>query len=87
MGDVERLQAENEALRAELDGCRRRELEALRTQLAEAKAAAEHYRLEAQRNADLGREIHREGQAESARLKARIQSLEQLPNARPVQRS
>ena len=76
------LQAENEKLRQEIEAYRLRELESLRDQLAEAKAEAAHYRSEAQRNADLGRKIHAEQQAEIDRLQNRLQSLEQLPNAR-----
>jgi len=80
--DVERIQAENEQLRRQVDGYRQRELDALREQLVEAKAAAAHYRTEAQRNADAGRQIHTEAEREIGRLRTRIQSLEQLPNAR-----
>lgn len=84
MADTEAVQAENAELRQQLEVYRLRELESLKTQLAEAKAEAVHYRNEAQRNADLGRRIHTEQQAEIDRLRARLQTLEQLPNARPT---
>lgn len=82
MTDLESVQAENQQLRAEIEAYRLRELESLKTQLAEAKAEAAHYRSEAQRNADLGRKIYSEQQAEIDRLRTRLQTMEQLPNAR-----
>jgi hypothetical protein len=83
MGEAE-LQAENEALRQQIEEHRQRELEALRQQLTEARADAAHYRAEAERNASVGRQIHLESQEELNRLRARIQALENLPNARPT---
>jgi len=80
--EVERLQAENAQLRQQLDDHRLRELKELRQQLAEARADVTHYRNEAQRNADLGRQIAAEAQAEFTRLRERVQALEKLPNAR-----
>lgn len=82
MSDTEKLQTEVDGLRQQLEAYRQRELDALRGQLAEATASTAHYRAEAQRNADLGRQIHTEAQAEISRLVFRVQSLEQLPNAR-----
>jgi len=76
--------AEIEKLREQVEGYRQRELADLREQLASAKADAVHYRAEAERNATIGRQIHTESQAEIARLRARVQSLEHLPNARPA---
>jgi len=82
--DAQQLQAENDALRQELEANRQRELTDLRQQLTEAKADAAHYRAEAERNANLGRQIHAEGQAEITRLRERIQLLENVPNVRPA---
>jgi hypothetical protein len=76
------LQAENAELRGQIEDHRLRELSDLREQLAQAKADAAHYRAEVERNADLGRQIHQEAEAERIRLQTRIQSLEQLPNGR-----
>jgi hypothetical protein len=84
MADIEVVQAENAQLRQQLEAYRLRELETLKTQLAEAKAEAVHYRGEAQRNADLGHKIYAEQQTEIDRLRIRLQTLEQLPNARPT---
>lgn len=84
MGGPEHLQAENVELRQQIEAYRLSELTILREQLAEARAAAEHYRAEAERNAEIGRQIHREAEAELTHLKARLQALEQLPNARVV---
>ena len=84
MSVSEQLQAENEELRQQVEAYRQSELVALREQLAEARAQATHYHAEAERNAEIGRQIHREAEAELAHLKARLQALEQLPNARVV---
>ncbi len=79
------LQAENAELRQQVEQHRLRELSELRELLTQAKADVAHYRAEAERNAELGRQIHRETEVERVRLQARIQSLEQLPNGRTVQ--
>ncbi len=80
MSDPERLQAENESLREEIDGYRQRELADLRQQLAEAKSDVVHYRAEAERNANTGRQIYNEAQAELTRLRDQVRSLEELRN-------
>ena len=82
MSNPEKLQAEVDDLRQQLEAYRLGELAALREQLTEAKASVVHYRAEAERNADIGRQIHREQQAEIDRLTLRVQSSEQLSNAR-----
>lgn len=82
MSDTEKVQAENEELRQQVEAYRLRELEDLRTQLAEAKAAAAHYRAEAERNAEAGRALHREAQAEITRLRTKIEAAENLQNGR-----
>lgn len=68
--------SEIERLRAQLEECRLRELEDLRTQLAEAKAQVEHFREEAQRNATLGHQIAREAEVERGKLLERINAIE-----------
>jgi len=78
------LQAENDVLREQVEAYRHRELADLRDQLAVAKADASHYRAEAERNAGIGRQIHAESQAEIARLRDRVQTLEGMPNARTI---
>ncbi len=82
MADIEAVQAENKKLRQEVEAYRLRELETLKTQLAEAQAEAAHYRSEAQRNADLGHKIHDGQQAEIDRLQTKLLTAERLPNAR-----
>ncbi len=82
MADPEQLQAEVEILRQQVEVYRQSELDTLREQLAEAKASSAHYKGEAERNAEVGRQIHREAEAERTRLLVRVQALEQLPNAR-----
>lgn len=69
-------------LRQQVEEYRLRELESLQTQLAEAKAKAEHYRAEAERNAQIGHQIAREAEAERARLRERISVLEQSSSVR-----
>lgn len=73
---------EIDRLRAELEEYRQRELRSLGAQFAEAKALAEHYRSEAQRNADIGRQIAAEAERERTMLKAQIEARES--SARPV---
>lgn len=68
----ESLQAENERLRAEVESYRQRELADLRSQLAAAREAAEHYRSEAHRNSELARQIDALANSEIARLKSQL---------------
>ena len=82
MDELQRLQTDNENLRQQLEAYRQRELVDLREQLTLARADAAHYRTEAERNASVGRQIHLTAQEEITRLRTRIESLEQLPNAR-----
>ncbi len=84
MNDVDRLQAENEELRQQIDSHRQREVAELRQQLAEARAEVVHYRSEAFRNVEVGRQLHAEAQGEITRLKNRVQVLEGMSNARPA---
>lgn len=72
------MTSEVETLRAQLEEYRQRELTDLRQQLAEARASAEHYRAEAQRNADVGRQIAAESGVTIAELRAKISTLEQV---------
>lgn len=67
--------ADLDRLQAELEEYRLRELEGLRTQLAEANALVEHYRSEAHRNAELGQQIAAEAGRERALLKGEVQAL------------
>ena len=69
-------------LRSQLEAYRLRELEDLRSQLAEAKAQAAHFRAEADRNVQIGHQIAREAEAERARLRERINVLEQSNSVR-----
>jgi hypothetical protein len=71
------LQAEVERLRAELEAYRQRELADLKTALATARQDAEHFRREAQRNADIGRQIAAEAEARIATLKAQVEAIQQ----------
>ena len=73
---------ELQVLRQQVEEFRRSELTNLKEQLASAMADVSHYRAEAQRNADLGRQIHLEAQTTISRLQERLSALEQLPNAR-----
>ena len=84
MSTSDQLEAENTALREQIEAYRHRELAELREQLASAKADVVHYRSEAQRNADIGQRIYTESQLQIEQLRARIQALEAIPNARVV---
>ena len=81
MSDQDQL-AEIAKLREQVEAYRLREIEDLRTQLAEAKAQAAHYRDEASRNAQIGQQIAREAEAERARLRERISAFEQSSSVR-----
>jgi hypothetical protein len=72
------LQAEVERLRTEVESYKQRELADLRAALASALSDVAHYRNEAQRNADIGREIHATAQEEIARLRSQIEVKEQV---------
>ena len=82
MATPETLQAENEQLRLLVEEYRQRELGDLRQALAEARAEAAHYRAEADRNANLGRQIHTESQATIADLRSKLEATQRVPNAR-----
>jgi len=72
------IRAENESLRQQLELYRQRELVDLRQQLAEAKEAADHFRKEAQRNADIGRQVASEYQQQVTELRSKLSTLEQV---------
>lgn len=72
------LEREVAELRAQVDEYGARELADLRGQLADARTAAEHYRREAERNADLGRQIAAQAETKIAELRARVSTLEQV---------
>ena len=69
---------EIERLKAEVESYRQRELADLRTALAAAREETNHYRAEANRNADLGRQIHAEMQLEIDRLRSQIETKERV---------
>lgn len=80
----EQLQAENDRLRKEIEAYRQRELAALREQLAEARASVRHYKEEAERNAQVGRQIHLTAQETIQELRSKLQARDAiLPNSRP----
>lgn len=76
----QQLQAENERLRSEIENHKERELGTLRSQLAAALAERDHYKAEAERNAQIGRQIHNKSQIEINRLRAFISSSKTLPS-------
>lgn len=76
-GDHAALQQEVARLREEVEAHRRREMEAIRASLAAAQAAAEHYRAEAHRNADIGRQIAADYQRQLAELRAKMEAMTQ----------
>ena len=82
MSSTETMQAENERLRLLVEEFRQRELADLRKQLDEARDLITHYRAEAERNANIGRQIHLESQQVILDLRAKLDSTQRLPNAR-----
>lgn len=78
MADKDSLQAENDKLRAELEGYKQRELADAKSALAAMTMERDHYRSEAIRNVDVGRQIASELQDEINRLKSQIDVKEQV---------
>jgi predicted nucleic acid-binding Zn-ribbon protein len=76
-------QSELERLRQELERHRVRELETLREALAAARDEAAHYRAEAQRNAEVGRQIDREYRQQIEQLRAKLETFTNPSFARP----
>lgn len=75
------LQAEVERLRAEVEAYRQQELLSLREALAAMTAERDHYKAEAYRNADLGRQIHADSQVELAKLRTELDLQAQTDRA------
>ena len=71
---IESLEQEVERLRAEVDAHRQRELAEFKAALESARRDAEHYRAEAQRNAELGRQIAAEYQLQVNDLRAKLEA-------------
>lgn len=71
---TESLEAEVERLRAEVESYRKNELDELRNQLAAAREAAEHYRSEALRNAQIARDLDANAQEHILRLQAELET-------------
>lgn len=69
-------------LRAEVEAYRQREIEDLRTQLAAAREAADHYKREAYQVLANFRELEANDRAEFARQKSKIDTLQQLLSGR-----
>lgn len=63
-------------LRKEVEAYRERERADLIQRAAQSQAAADHYRQEAQRNADIGRQIAAEYERKIVELKAKVEFYE-----------
>jgi hypothetical protein len=83
---VETPEEELNRLRAEVDAYRQRELEDLRSQLAAAREAADHYKKEAYQVLANFRELEADDRAEFARLKSKIDTLQQMLSGRIVRK-
>ena len=81
--ELKTILEENAKLRALLEEHREREINELRERTLAAEAKVEHYRNEAQRNADLGRKIAADYQQKIVELESKIQVYEQTATARP----
>jgi hypothetical protein len=81
--DIKIILEENSKLRELLEQHRERELAELRQRTLDAEAKVEHYRNEAQRNADLGRQIAAEYERKIVELQAKVDSYERTATARP----
>jgi predicted metal-dependent hydrolase len=80
----ESLVSEVERLRAEVEAHRQRELATLREALVAAREEAAHYRAEALRNAEVGRQIDREYRQQVEQLRAKLATFTNPANARPT---
>lgn len=76
----ETLQAEVERLRAEVESHRQRELADLRAALAAAREEAQHFRQEAVRISETGREIARNYEVQIAELRSKLDVFTRLPS-------
>lgn len=74
----EELRAENQQLRAEVEAYKRRELEQLKAQLADALAAAESYRQQAYQNAENVRQVNAMAEETISRLKSQLEASERM---------
>lgn len=72
---AESLEDEVVRLRAEVESHRTRELAELRAALSTAQAEVAHFRAEAQRNADLGRQIAAGYQEQLTEARARLDAM------------
>jgi predicted ATPase len=72
----ESLESENQRLRDQVEAYRQQELTDLRSRLAEAERARDHYRQEAQRNADVGRQIAAQAEQEIQSLRAQLEAIQ-----------
>lgn len=71
----ESLENEVQRLRDQVEAYRQQELIDLRTRLAAAEEARDHYRSEAQRNADVGRQIAAQAEQEISSLRAQLEAM------------
>lgn len=79
MMDEQRLDSlieENQKLRSMLEEQRQRELADLRERLIQSEAKCEHYRNEAQRNADIGKQLASEYEKKITELRAKVEAYE-----------
>jgi len=79
---TESMEDEVVRLRAEIESYRQRELADLKAALTTARQDADHYRSEAQRNADLGQQIAAGYQQQVADLKSKLDAQNILNQSR-----
>ncbi len=72
---AESVEDEVARLRAEVESYRARELADLRSALSVAQAESAHFRFEAQRNADLGRQIAADYQEQLTQARAKLDAM------------
>lgn len=78
---AESLESEVERLRAEVESYRQRELTELRSALAAARQEADHFRAEAHRNADIGRQIAAQSQQQISELRTKLDIATKIDTA------
>lgn len=78
---AESLESEVERLRAEVESYRQRELTELRSALAAARQEADHFRAEAHRNADIGRQIAAQSNQTISDLRTKLELAAKIDTA------
>ena len=76
MNEYQDIIEENKRLQSLVEEYRQKEIDELRKRLVDAEAKAEHYQNEAQRNADVGRQIASQYETKITELRTKLEIYE-----------